>query len=249
MTQFELDEATIQKLNTDIKNTYPHHEKISINACVSSEVAMREFVMERPMEIIPNGDDKLSFKPNNPSAEAFVTSLSTGLARRQDQLKIDALNEAYQHTIATSVGGANTNLNNEKVWEAKAYMDRQGVPEMDRYFLCHVSQAYSLLGQEEVEDAHDYNINTHLGFTFITIGSFEIDDIPDIRGLPKTGNVRSCFAWHKDSLGFRQNFMGMTAHPVPEWHNDFLFRKEFDAGAQIIEPKGVVKIECTEEDD
>ena len=90
----------------------------------------------------------------------------------------------------------------------------------------------------------DGSLSTWLGFDVITIGDRTEG------GLPKSGaNDRSCFAFHKDSMGLGMSMGQKTeVNYVPE-KVSFLVASMFGAGAVAIEDGaagGVVEILCRE---
>ena len=178
----------------------------------------------------------------------LVEVVSKSIARRMDQICIDALDAASSpSTVATSVGGAATNMNIEKLRAAAKALNENNVPSEDRYLLMHASQLDALLGETEITSA-DYaavkalvrgEINTFMGFNILTMGD------RDEGGLPKP-STRTCYAWHKDSLGYAESMAQKTeVNYVPE-KTSFLVSSMFSAGAIAIDDEGIVQISCTE---
>lgn len=165
--------------------------------------------------------------------------------RRQDQFVIDALNASSAVTIVD--GG--TNLTVEKLREAANNLNTQNVPKADRTILIHADQLDSLLGETEVTSS-DFNvikalvqgdINTFLGFKFIVLGNRD-----DEGGLPKTGNIRTCFVYHKMAVG-----MAWSLNPMINvtWENllqSWVAISRLRAGASALQDFGIVKIDCDE---
>lgn len=178
----------------------------------------------------------------------LVEVVSKAIGRRIDQVCIDALNAASSpSTVATSVGGAASNMNIEKLRAAAKALNENNVPASDRYMLMHASQLDALLGETEVTSS-DFasvkalvqgEIDTFMGFRFITIGD------RDEGGLPKP-STRTCFAWHKDSMGYAESMAQKTeVNYIPE-KTSFLVSSMFSAGSIAIDDEGIVKISCTE---
>jgi hypothetical protein len=178
----------------------------------------------------------------------LVEVVSKAIGRRIDQVCIDALNAASSpSTVATSIGGAASNMNIEKLRAAAKALNEKNVPASDRYMLMHASQLDALLGETEVTSS-DFasvkalvqgEINTFMGFRFITIGD------RDEGGLPKP-STRTCFAWHKDSMGYAESMAQKTeVNYIPE-KTSFLVSSMFSAGSIAIDDEGIVKISCTE---
>lgn len=178
----------------------------------------------------------------------LVQVVSKSIARRMDQLCIDALDAASSpSTVATSVGGAASNMNIEKLRAAAKAMNDNNVPAEGRHLLMHSSQLDALLGETEVTSA-DFatvkalvrgEINSFMGFNIITMGD------RDEGGVPKP-STRTCFAWHQDSMGYAESMSQKSeVNYIPE-KTSFLVSSMFSAGAVAIDDEGIVKISCTE---
>jgi hypothetical protein len=178
----------------------------------------------------------------------LVEVVSKSIARRMDQIIVDALNASSgAATVATSVGGAGTNMNIEKLRATAKAMNEKNVPSEGRYLLMHASQLDALLGETEVTSA-DFatvkalvrgEISSFMGFNILTMGD------RDEGGLPKP-STRTCFAWHKDALGYAESMAQKSEiNYVPE-KTSFLVSSMFSAGAVAIDDEGIVKISCTE---
>jgi len=151
-------------------------------------------------------------KINFDERQELVQVVSKSIARRQDQLIIDALtNSSTGLTVASSVGGANTNLNLDKLLSAKKQLDAKNVPPTDRFIVIHANNLASLLDETEVKSS-DFNtvkalvagqLDTYLGFKFITIGD------RDEGGLAISSGDRKVYAFHKQAVGMAEG-MGLT---------------------------------------
>lgn len=179
----------------------------------------------------------------------LVQVVSKSIARRMDQIMIDALNAATgTSTVATTVGpGGNTDMNIEKLRATAKALNEKNVPSEGRYLLMHATQLDSLLGEQEIT-SQDFaavkalvqgEINTFMGFNILTMGD------RDEGGIPKP-STRTCFAWHKDSMGYAESMSQKTeVNYVPE-KTSFLVSSMFSAGSVAIDGEGIVKIACTE---
>lgn len=178
----------------------------------------------------------------------LVEVVSKSIARRMDQIIIDALDAASSpSTVATSIGGAGTNMNIEKLRATAKALNQKNVPSEGRYLLMHASQLDALLGETEVTSS-DFasvkalvqgEINQFMGFTVLTMGD------RDEGGIPKP-STRTCFAWHKDALGYAESMAQKSeVNYVPE-KTSFLVSSMFSAGSVAIDDEGIVKISCTE---
>lgn len=178
----------------------------------------------------------------------LVEVVSKSIARRMDQIIIDALNAAASpSTVATSIGGAASNMNIEKLRATAKALNEKNVPSEGRYLLMHASQLDALLGETEVTSS-DFasvralvrgEVSSFMGFEILTMGD------RDEGGVPKP-STRSCFAWHKDALGYAESMAQKSeVNYVPE-KTSFLVSSMFSAGAVAIDDEGIVKISCTE---
>jgi hypothetical protein len=152
-------------------------------------------------------------------------------------------------TVANSVGGANTNMNVAKLREAKKLLDKNNVPPEGRHIILHANGLASLLSETAVTSS-DFNtvkalvageINTFLGFTFHILGDRSEG------GLAIDGsNDRTCFAFHKDALGYAEGIAPRTEiNYIPE-KTSFLVNSIFSAGAITIDAEGIVQITARE---
>lgn len=188
-------------------------------------------------------------KINFDERQELVQVVSKSIARRQDQMIIDALtNSSTSLTVASSVGGANTNLNLDKLLSAKKQLDANNVPPTDRFVVIHANNLASLLDETEVKSS-DFNtvkalvagqLDTYLGFKFITIGDRSEG------GLPLSSGDRKVYAFHKQAVGMAEG-MGLTTRIdyIPE-KTSYLVASMFSAGAVAIDAEGIVEITCDE---
>jgi hypothetical protein len=189
-------------------------------------------------------------KVNFDERQELVQVVSNAIGRRQDQLILDALDASGTSlTVATSIGGADTNLNVAKLREAKKLLDKGNVPPQDRHIVLHANNLASLLSETAVTSS-DFNtvkalvageINTFLGFTFHILGDRTEGGLPIA-----AGDVRSVWAFHKDAVGYAEGIGPKTEiNYVPE-KTSFLVNSMFSAGAVAIDAEGIVKISADE---
>ena len=188
-------------------------------------------------------------KINFDERQELVQVVSKSIARRQDQMIIDALvASSTSLTVASSVGGANTNLNLDKLLAAMKQLDAGNVPPTDRFVVIHANNLASLLDETEVKSS-DFNtvkalvagqLDTYLGFKFITIGDRSEG------GLPLSSGDRKVYAFHKQAVGMAEG-MGLTTRIdyIPE-KTSYLVASMFSAGAVAIDAEGIVEITCDE---
>lgn len=189
-------------------------------------------------------------KVNFNERQELVQVVSGAIARRMDQVVLDALAAASSPgTVSNDIGGTDSNLNIEKLREAKKILDQKNVPSDGRTMLIHANSLSALLGETEVTSA-DFasvkalvtgDVNTFMGFNFITFGD------RDEGGLAVDGSSdRTIFAFHRDAVGLGIG-MGQQSRVdyIPE-KTSFLVASMFSAGAVAIDDEGIVKITCRE---
>jgi len=189
-------------------------------------------------------------KVNFNERQELVQVVSGAIARRMDQVVLDALAAASSPgTVGNDIGGTDSNLNIEKLREAKKILDQKNVPSDGRTTLIHANSLSALLGETEVTSA-DFasvkalvtgDVNTFMGFNFITFGD------RDEGGLAIDGSSdRTIFAFHRDAIGMGIG-MGQQSRVdyIPE-KTSFLVASMFSAGAVAIDDEGIVKITCRE---
>jgi N4-gp56 family major capsid protein len=189
-------------------------------------------------------------KVNFDERQELVQVLSNAIGRRQDQLIIDALTASGTSLAVTNdIGGTDTNLNVDKLREAKKLMDKNNVPPQDRHMVIHANSLASLLGDQEATSV-DYNsikalvsgeINTYLGFKFHVLGDRTEG------GLAVDGsNDRTIWAFHKDAVGYAEGIAPRTEiNYVPE-KTSYLVNTILSATAVAIDAEGIVQLTCRE---
>ena len=188
-------------------------------------------------------------KVNFDERAELVKVVSGAIGRRQDQLIIDALvASSTSNTVASSIGGASTNLNLDKLLAAKKALDAKNVPMDNRHIFIHANNLSGLLGETKVTSS-DFNsikalvngeLNTFLGFNFHTIGD------RDEGGLPVSSGDRKVYAFHRDAIGMAEGIAPKTEiNYIPE-KTSFLVSSMFSAGAVAIDAEGIVEITCDE---
>jgi hypothetical protein len=188
-------------------------------------------------------------KVNFDERAELVKVVSGAIGRRQDQLIIDALvASSTSNTVASSIGGNNTNLNLDKLLAAKKALDAKNVPMDNRHIFIHANNLSGLLGETKVTSS-DFNsikalvngeLNTFLGFNFHTIGD------RDEGGLPLSSGDRKVYAFHRDAIGMAEGIAPKTEiNYIPE-KTSFLVSSMFSAGSVAIDAEGIVEITCDE---
>jgi len=189
-------------------------------------------------------------KVNFDERSELVQVLGNAIGRRQDQLVLSALaNSGTSLSVSNDIGGSDTNMNVAKLRQAKGLMDKNNVPPTDRHIVIHSNGLQSLLSETAVTSS-DFNtvkalvageLDTFLGFQFHVLGDRAEG------GLTIDGNLdRTCFAFHKDAIGYGEGIAPKTEiNYIPE-KTSFLVASMFSAGATTIDAEGVVSIVARE---
>jgi len=190
---------------------------------------------------------------NFDEVQQLAQTISKALARRRDQFCIDAMVAGtYSATPAAGEGGqvavGLTNLTVDKLRAAQKYFDDNEIDESERFIVATSSQKASLLAETEVTSS-DYanvkalvngDVNTFLGFNFKWIG------VRGEGGLPKTGDNRSVFAYHKSAVGEAIGIEMKTRVDYVPQKSSWLSNGILKGGATIIDNEGIVEIICDE---
>ena len=190
-------------------------------------------------------------KVNFDERQELVQVVAKAIGRRSDQMIIDALAASSTSlTVATTIGGAGTNMNMAKLRETARLLNTANVPAEDRYILIHASQLSSLLSETSVTSS-DFNtvkalvqgdITTFMGFNFITIGDRTEGGLTG----GGSGSTRKVYAYHKMAVGMAESMaIRSEINYIPE-KTSWLVSSMFSAGAVAIDAGGCVDITCTE---
>lgn len=177
--------------------------------------------------------------------------ISSAIGRREDQLILDALDaSATTNVVDTDVGDTGSGMNTAKLRRAAALLNAKGVPRArgERFLVLSATGMEELLGTTEVTSS-DYNtvkalydgeISHWLGFEIIMM-----EDRAE-GGLPKTGNVRTNYAYHRAAVGLAVGINFRTEVNYIPHKTSYLANGIFSAGAVAIDNEGIVEIETTE---
>jgi len=179
-----------------------------------------------------------------------ITELSgAAVGRRETQIIIDSLTAgATTLTVAKTIGST-TVMNTAKFRDTQRLLNYWNVPEDGRTFLMSSEARSDMLGDSDA-DTFDKNaikalvdgqLKKWLGFDIISIGYVAEG------GLPKSGDTRSAYAWHKSCVGHAVGMnMRTEINYVPD-KTSWLVNTLFSAGAIAIDAKGMVTISHDEQ--
>jgi hypothetical protein len=176
----------------------------------------------------------------------LAETIANAMHRREDQMVIDALDASgTTNTVAKTIGG-NNGMNTTKCRAAMTELNRLGVPSGDRTMVVNADGLNQLLGTTpptssdfaSVKALVDGDINTWLGFTWITMDDRDNDE----GGLPLSTNDRTAFAYHKGSTGLAVGLDRRTEVNYIPTKTSWLANGIFKAGAVAIDAEGIVDI-------
>lgn len=170
--------------------------------------------------------------------------VANALGRRSDQIIINSMVGNAGSTISS--GG--TNLTYTKVRQVIQYFDNNAVPLPERYWAMSASNFAALLNDDHfVSTFYTQNRVIDKGFIreFLGINFIIIPNMVE-GGLPLAGNIRSTFAWHKQSTGMGIGHDFRTEINYLPRETSWLVNGIFSAGAVVIDNLGLIEVDCDE---
>lgn len=170
--------------------------------------------------------------------------VADGLGRRSDQITIDAIAADVGSTIVD--GG--TNFTYAKYTRMMEFFENNAVPLGERFVAMSASNFRSLLAADQFVSTF-YTQNRVLDRAFVKeyLG-FNLIIIPEMTegGLPKTGDIRTALAWHRQSTGMGVGHDFRTEINYLPRETSWLINGIFSAGAVVIDNRGTLAINCDE---
>ena len=170
--------------------------------------------------------------------------VADALGRRSDQISIDAIAADVGSTIVD--GG--TNFTYAKYTRMMEFFENNAVPLGERFVAMSASNFRSLLAADQFVSTF-YTQNRVLDRAFVKeyLG-FNLIIIPEMTegGLPKTGNIRTALAWHRQSTGMGVGHDFRTEINYLPRETSWLINGIFSAGAVVIDNRGTLAINCDE---
>ena len=192
-------------------------------------------------------DDVEQFLYNFSERQEDAMLVAMALGRRSDQLIIDALDASgTSNTIAASATG----LTFDKVREVVEFFDSLAVPNEERCIAISAAGQSDLLAEEQFTNSRYINLdaikNGGLNGNYAMGMMWKVIPTMAEGGLPLASTTRSCFAWHKLSMGMGvgRNFSTQIER-VPHLDSWQILGKMF-ANAVAVDAVGIVKIDIVE---
>ena len=200
-----------------------------------------DFVLNLPVDIFQQAELQIDVLSQIGATHAKAAG------RMEDQSILDALDDA---TIpaANVIADGGTNMTVAKLRQAAAQLDEQNVDSDDRFLVMTPSQLQALLGEDEPTNTLYVNtrtlmngqLDTFMGFKIYTLGT-RVEG-----GVPKTGDIRSCFAWQRNSVGRAYSMTPVTEIEWAPTYQSWLTISRMRLGASALLPKGIIEINCDE---
>jgi len=170
--------------------------------------------------------------------------VANALGRRSDQIIINSLDVSPGQTIVN--GG--TNFTYAKYTQVIEFFDENAVPLPERFVAMSGSNFRSLLSADQfISTFYTQNRVLDKGFIreFLGINLIIIPNMVE-GGLPLAGNIRTAFAWHKQSTGMGIGHDFRTEINYLPRETSWLVNGIFSAGAITIDNLGVIAIDSDE---
>ena len=185
--------------------------------------------------------------------QELANTIAGALGRRTDQLVIDAMDAStpLTSTIATSVGGAGSNLNMAKIIKAQVELRDQGVPNSDLFAAINALGLGGLLNDEKATSS-DYqsvkalvngDVDTLAGFRFIILES-------RVEGGLTVGtagaNIVDSYFFQRPAVGLA---IGIDMKTEIDWiaeRTSWLCNGMLKAGSVVRDEGGLVKVQYTQ---
>ena len=185
--------------------------------------------------------------------QELANTIAGAFGRRTDQLVIDAMDAStpLTSTIATSVGGAGTNLNMAKIIKAQVSLRDQGVPNSDLFAAVNALGLGGLLNDEKATSS-DYqavkalvngDVDTLAGFRFIILES-------RVEGGLTVGtagaNIVDSYFFQRPAVGLA---IGIDMKTEIDWiaeRTSWLCNGMLKAGSVVRDEGGLVKVQYTQ---
>jgi hypothetical protein len=184
---------------------------------------------------------------------SLANSQTKALGRRTDKIIINAAVLSGTTNIINNTG---TNLSVENLREVLAYFDGLGVPYEECTLAISAKGLQSLLRDEQVT-SQLYNsvqplatgtLRKYLGMNIIVLPNNTglPDDGSGFSGsLPKTGNIVTAYAFHREAIGYAEASIESRVDYSPE-RASYISMAAIRAGAVAVDNTGIVSIQYDE---
>lgn len=178
---------------------------------------------------------------------AMLVAMAVG--RRSDQIMIDALTAASL-PAANVIPVSTSNMSYSKLRNVVQVFEQNAVPVGDRYVAMSGNNWRALLNDDHITSrlytSNDAVVSGNANWSEILgINPIIIPTMPE-GGLPLSGTVRTCFAWHKMSMGMGIGQDLRTEINYLPRETTWFVNGLFYAGAVAVDTLGICSIACDE---
>lgn len=172
---------------------------------------------------------------------------SKAIGRRYDQIIIDALEASG---TSNTIVNESANFTYDKFTQVMKYFDELSVPPEERFVAISASAKEHLMSETKFI-SNDYISrgavqSGRLSSDLVGMNVILIPEMTNEGGLSKTGNIRTCWAWHKDAMGFVQTGpIRNIIERLPQQDSWQVLSTMF-VNAVAIDPVGIVQIDIDE---
>jgi len=177
----------------------------------------------------------------------LVKNLTDASRRRMDQVLIDAVTDSTDVEI-TDIPDGGVNLNLDKILKVAQEMNARAIPPQDRVLLIS-ARADTLLMNDPSFTSNDFfdkgaiMRGTFDGALIFGLRIIVVPDNVDEGGLKKVGNVVTCLAYHKLSVGYARGMSTrISIDEVPLFLNDTVIQMKMTLDSIVIDGLGVFRI-------
>ena len=182
----------------------------------------------------------------------LVMVIAAAVGRRSDQIMINSLaSSGTTNDVPVNYGGGgNTNMTYAKLRAMVAFFEENAIPPQERFLAMSGNNLAALLADDQmISNRYTDNYAVVRGtLEESNVMGCNIRIIPTMPegGLPLSGNIRTCFAWHREALGFALGQdMRVEINYLPREVSWFV-NGLFFAGAIAIDDLGIITIENDE---
>ncbi len=230
--------TTFQKVGKGTASTKARHGKVPV-------MSVTHTAIECELNDFYAGDwvDSLDeLKTNIDERQVVARAGAYALGRKTDDLIIESLSTTpYSTTVSATEG-----LTLDKALQAFLMFGEEDVPDDGQRFAIIGWKQWTDLLQIDAFANADYVGNEELPWKGTQakrwLGTLWIPH----SGLPKTGNARNCFWFHKTAVA---HAIGSEVKTDITWHGDrasYFVNNMMSQGACLIDEKGVIRMPCVE---
>lgn len=173
-------------------------------------------------------------------------TIGGAVARRIDQVILDQLIALLP---SPTIADGGTGMTDAKLRQIARIFDERAVPRGDRKLVV-TAKVYDDIRGLPVAQSRDFGetsaARTGVIPSVYGLDVLLIDNARDEGGLPISAGVRRCFAFDRTAIGLAINVESdLEINWIPE-RAAWLLEQRFSAGACVIDPDGVIRVDCTE---